>query len=163
MAKTISLAAIMALLAVAPATAADTVVMLPVPTHSIYPGDTITENALTERGFSDFVVRRLAPVDARSVLVGKVARRTLLPGQPVPANAIEDPKLVTRGVPAQVVFLSGGLSITAIVSPLESASVGQLVRARNLDSGVTVVGTVQVDGTIRVGDLTRPAADRGGS
>ena len=35
--------------------------------------------------------------EAREALVGKVARRTLLPGQPIPISAIRDPYLVIAG------------------------------------------------------------------
>jgi flagella basal body P-ring formation protein FlgA len=50
-----------------------------------------------------------------------------------------------------VVFAQGGLVISTLAQPLQSGSVGEQVRARNIDSGLVVVGTVQPDGTIRIG------------
>ena len=44
------------------------------------------------------------------------------------------------------------MTIIGIASALEAGSAGERVRARNLDSGVTIVGTVQPDGTLRVGE-----------
>jgi flagella basal body P-ring formation protein FlgA len=122
----------------------------PVPIVTVYPGETIRDAILEDREFPNLTDRPQA-IDHRRVLVGKVARRTLPPGQLIPINAVEDPKLVVRGTPVQVVFAQGGLVISALATPLQSGSVGEQVRARNLDSGLVVVGTVQADGTIRIG------------
>lgn len=123
-------------------------IMLPVPVVTLYPGDVITDSHLIDRAFR--LAMRVS-VDNRLALVGKVARRTLLPGQPIPINAVDDPKIVRRGVPTQVVFRESEMVITGIVEPLQSASVNEMVKARNPDTGLTVVGVVQADGTIRVG------------
>jgi flagella basal body P-ring formation protein FlgA len=124
---------------------------LPVPTVTIYPGDTIQDGALIDRAFSLAYLGRLPVIDGRSMIVGKVARRTLLPGHPIPVNAVEDAAVINRGVPVQMVFQHGGLTITATAAPLQSGGVGDVIRVRNVDSGVVVVGVVQADGTIRVG------------
>jgi flagella basal body P-ring formation protein FlgA len=122
----------------------------PVPSVTIYPGETIREGILEDREFPNLTERPHA-IDSRRALVGKVARRTLPPGQLIPVNAVEDPKIVVRGTPVQLVFAQGGLVISTLATPLQSATVGEQVRARNLDSGLVVVGTVQADGTIRIG------------
>jgi flagella basal body P-ring formation protein FlgA len=141
--------ALAAALAPLPARAAGGVTM-PVPSITIYPGETIKETVLVEREFPRSAGRMPVVQDMRA-LVGKVARRTLLPGQLVPQNAVEDAKLVLRGETTQIVFQADGLVISTLVSPLESGGAGDQVRARNLDSGLVVVGTVQEDGTLRVG------------
>lgn len=141
--------ALAAALAPLPARAAGGVTM-PVPSITIYPGETIKETVLVEREFPRSAERMPVVQDMRA-LVGKVARRTLLPGQLVPQNAVEDAKLVLRGETTQIVFQADGLVISTLVSPLESGGAGDQVRARNLDSGLVVVGTVQEDGTLRVG------------
>ncbi|AOO79273.1 flagellar basal body P-ring formation chaperone FlgA [Bosea vaviloviae] len=123
-------------------------VMLPVPVVTLYPGDVITDSHLVDRAFR---LAMRASVDNRLALVGKVARRTLLPGQPIPINAVDDAKIVRRGVPTQVVFRESEMVITGIVEPLQSASVNEMVKARNPDTGLTVIGVVQANGTIRVG------------
>jgi flagella basal body P-ring formation protein FlgA len=64
---------------------------------------------------------------------------------------VDDPKLVTRGVPTAVVFEEGGLSITGIGTPLQSGSLGQSIQVKNMDSGRVIVGRVQADGGIRIG------------
>ncbi len=136
------------LLSCGPAQAAPEGVMLPVPAVTLYPGDVISDAHLVDRAFR--VAGRVS-IDNRLAVVGKVARRTLLPGQPIPLNAVDDPKVVRRGVPAQVIFRESDLVITGIVEPMASASVNEMVKARNPDTGLMVVGIVQPDGTIRVG------------
>lgn len=125
-------------------------ITLPVPTATIYPGSLIDAGNLTDRTFVQTQVGR-GYVDAKSALIGKVAKRTLLPDYPIPANAIDEVDLVTRGTSVQLVFQEAGLMITAYASPLEDGSVGDVIRVRNTDSGAVVVGVVQADGTVRVG------------
>ncbi|PZU93876.1 MAG: flagella basal body P-ring formation protein FlgA [Chelatococcus sp.] len=126
-------------------------VMLPVPVITLYPGDVVTDSHVVERAFRAGTRASQFSIESRMAIIGKVARRTLLPGQPIPVNAVDDPKLVRRGVPTQIVFRDADLVITGVVEPLQSAAVNETVKARNPDSGLVVVGVVQADGTIRVG------------
>lgn len=146
------LAALMAVTAalLAPQLARAGVLTLPVPAVTIYPGDVITQGQLTERRFA----ARQAPaaiLDSEAAIVGKVARRTLLPGKPIAANALRDPHAVNLGGTILAVYRSGGLTITSRVQPLRAGSVGEVIEARNPDSGKVITGTVQADGSIRIG------------
>ena len=123
---------------------------LPVPRITIYPGDAIAADLLSDRAFVASTVNQAAVFVGRDNLVGKVARRTLLPGQPVPVNGVRDPYVVTQGKPALVMFEQGTLTITAQAIALQSGGVGDMVSLRNPDSGIVIRGTVQRDGTIRV-------------
>lgn len=135
---------------VVPARAGETLV-LPVPKLTIYPGDTIGADWLVDRDFTEeFVAAGPALVVSRDAIVGKVARRTLLPGAPVPSSAIAERKLVVQGAKVRIVFEDGGLSIVAYGTALQSGGTGALVQIRNLDSGVTISGTVDGDGSVRV-------------
>jgi flagella basal body P-ring formation protein FlgA len=60
---------------------------IPVPRVAIYPGDVIQEEMLVEQpaAKADEGTRLFL---TREGLVGKVARQTLLPGQPVPATSV---------------------------------------------------------------------------
>jgi flagella basal body P-ring formation protein FlgA len=136
------------LLAVRPARAAE--LELPVPRVTLYPGDSIGEEQIVERAFIAHTVARSTIHEAREAVIGKVARRTLLPGQPIPLNGVRDPYLVTQGKTALVVFEEGGLSITANAMALQNGGVGDLVTLRNVDSGMVIKGTVAHDGTVRL-------------
>lgn len=148
--KRLLLAALLVLAASLPV-AAQMVSTLPVPGVTIYPGDPITEEMLTERRFRLTRASMEAVIAGRELLVGKVARRTLLPGQPITINAIESPKLVRRGVPVRLVFTEGGLTIITYAEPMQSGSAGEVIRVRNTESGTVIVGVVQADGSIVVG------------
>jgi flagella basal body P-ring formation protein FlgA len=125
--------------------------VLPVPNVTIYPGDPIRESWLVDR---DFTANSSAPrggvIETRDAVVGKIARRTLLPGLPIPATAISEPRLIANGAKVRVVFSDGGMTITTYGSALQSGGAGDIVSVRNLDSGLTISGIVQPDGSVRV-------------
>lgn len=125
--------------------------VLPVPVKVVYPGEIIDDSMITERPVGASGTGRLYVVSEKSELIGKVARRTLLPGRPVLASTVKIPDLISRGARVTVIFSDGGLMIHAQAMALEAGSAGDRIRIRNTDSGVTINGTVQADGTIRVG------------
>jgi flagellar basal body P-ring formation protein FlgA len=122
---------------------------LPVPAQVIYPGDRITEAMLVD-------AQESAPnampgaIWERADLVGKVARRTLLPGRPIPSIAVEEPRAVSTGGQVQLVYQQDGLIIVTTAQALQNGYVGQMVQVRNLDSGLVVSGVIQPDGAVRV-------------
>ncbi|WP_245454258.1 flagellar basal body P-ring formation chaperone FlgA [Aquabacter cavernae] len=125
--------------------------ILTVPSNTISAGDVITDDMLEDRVFSVANAQRYPLAASRSSLVGKVAKRMLVAGNPIPAFAVAEPRLITRGVAATIVFVEGGLAIRAVAMPLESGTVGASVRLKNIDSGHVITGIVQADGTVRVG------------
>lgn len=129
--------------------------ILPVPKLTIYPGDVISDDWLDDRDFArdfarDVPAGRPAMVESRAMMVGKIARRTLLPGAPVPVNAIGERNLVAHGAKVRVVFEDGELTIVTYGTALQSGAVGVVIPVRNMDSGVTISGTVQADGSVSV-------------
>ncbi|MBB3608295.1 flagella basal body P-ring formation protein FlgA [Rhizobium sp. BK602] len=120
-----------------------------VPTETIYPGDVISSGQLeevevTNPNLSGDYAKRLRDV------TGLVSKRTLLPGRTISISALRQPYAVTRGQNARLVMSMGSMTITAAGTPLDDGAVGDSVRARNLDSGIIVSGTVLENGTIRV-------------
>ncbi len=124
--------------------------LLPTPRVTIYPGDHIYDNLLEERGFSFEIAPSGAGIESREAIVGKVARRTLLPGKPIPAIAIDNPKIVAIGAQVRIVFAESGLEITAYGMAMQAGAVGDLIRVRNQDSGLTVSGRVRRDGSVQI-------------
>ncbi len=125
--------------------------LLPVPAVTIYPNDEISEEHITDRAFIASTVTRGSVQEDRSGVIGKVAKRTLLKGQPIPLNAVREPYLVISGKPATVVFMEGGLTITGQATALQSGAVGDSVSLRNAESGLQIRGVVAKDGTVRIG------------
>jgi flagella basal body P-ring formation protein FlgA len=137
-------------LAPEPLLAAD--LSLPVPTIVIYPGDTIRDNILVDRDFALAPPAAGAVIDNRAALIGKIARRTLLPGKPIPTIAVTEPRVVANGAQVKVVFEEGGLTITTYATALQAGGVGDIVKVRNPESGLVVSGTIQPDGSVRISD-----------
>ena len=122
----------------------------PVPAAVIYPGDIIRDGMLTDAEFPD-AISSGGYATNRTMLVGKVARRTLLPGQAIPANAVGEPKLVTIGARVRLVFKEDGLVISTYASALQAGAAGDFITVRNMESGITLGGTIEPDGSVRVG------------
>lgn len=125
--------------------------VLPVPRVTIYPGDVITEQMLSDRSFFGEDYEGAGYAATRDQLIGRVARQTLLPHQPIAGTGVREPHAVLQGQPAVVVFKSGPLIISATALPLQAGSAGEVISLRNTDSGTTIRGVVQADGTVRVG------------
>jgi flagella basal body P-ring formation protein FlgA len=136
-----------------PSAAADAVTKLFVPRVPLYPGDVISIDVLVQREFA--VTTTTADLSFGSTLddlVGKVARRTLLPFRPVPASAIKEKDIVKQGRTYKLYYSSSVLTVTGVGVPLQSAAVGEEVNVRNSESGTTIKAMVQADGTLAVHD-----------
>jgi len=122
---------------------------IPAPRAVIYPGDIIRAEALQEipaaqAGGGSFYALN------RDEVIGKMSRRTLLPGLPIPLGGLDNPRLVINGAEVRMMYVDGGLTIAATGSALMDGGIGDTVRIRNVDSGVVVTGRVQRDGTVLV-------------
>ncbi len=123
---------------------------VPAPKAIIYPGDLITDDMLADIPAPSGVSEASYAL-TRSALIGRMARRTLLPGRPITLRAIDNLRLVRNGAEVQLIYVDGGLTIATKGAALQDGSVGEVIRIRNNDSGVTVSGAVQADGSVRVG------------
>ncbi|EIM74694.1 flagellar protein FlgA [Nitratireductor aquibiodomus RA22] len=124
-----------------------------VSTRVIYPGETISVDALDEvvlrrppRG-NTAIARMLEDID------GKVARRTLLPGRLIPISYVREAYLVETGSPVTVTFSEGPLVISLRAVPLQAGAAGDMIRLRNIESGRTFTGVVLADGSVQVGAI----------
>ena len=121
-----------------------------VPTRVIYPGETLGADALESVPFTNRPELLANVAVGQNEAQGKVAKRTLLPGRMIPVASLREPYAVEAGKPVQAVFSHGALVISLTAVPLQPGSVGDVVRMRNIDSGVVFTGIVLADGTVRV-------------
>lgn len=123
--------------------------MAVVPKRIIYPGEQLSAAQLEEVKVTN---PNLMPgyVQDISAIDGLITKKTLLPGRIILVSALREPYLVSRGSAVRLVFQNGSLRITASGTPLQDGAAGELIRVRNIDSGVIVAGTVMEDGTVRV-------------
>ncbi|MBO3758368.1 flagellar basal body P-ring formation protein FlgA [Ciceribacter sp. L1K23] len=120
-----------------------------VPTAIIYPGEEISPTQVEEVEITN---PNLAGgyADSMTQVIGMVTKRTLLPGRTIPVSALREPFAVKRGTNLRLTFAIGNMMISAAGSPLQDAAIGDVIKVRNLDSGVIVTGTVMADGTVQV-------------
>jgi flagella basal body P-ring formation protein FlgA len=123
------------------------VARFPVAAQVIYPGDRITDAMLKD---SPDPPEGDDVLSARGQIVGKVARRTLLPGRPIPAIAVEEPRAVSMGALVKLVYQNEGLSIVTNAQALQNGHIGEVVQVRNMESGIIVSGAIQADGSVLV-------------
>jgi flagellar basal body P-ring formation protein FlgA len=126
--------------------------VLPVARFAIYPGDSISDQMLEDRQLQLRPGMAAGAIAERSRIVGKVAKRTLLPGQAIPLNALKEPDVVKSGKSVMLQFAAGELVITARGLALQSGSVGDVISIQSSETAIVVRGIVQADGTIRVGE-----------
>jgi flagella basal body P-ring formation protein FlgA len=120
-----------------------------VPTRIIYPGETIEAVALEEVAVTNPNLTGNYAHTASEV-TGRITDRTLLPGRTIIVDFLREPFAVKRGAAVKLIYSSDGLTISATGTPMEDGGVGQVVRVRNFESGVTISGTVMTDGSIKV-------------
>jgi flagella basal body P-ring formation protein FlgA len=119
-----------------------------VPMVTIYPGEVISESQIKERpaGPDD-----MPSALVRADMIGKTARRTLLPDRPVMSSFVETAQLVRTGAQVRLVYEDGDLTILSSGMALQNGIMGDMVRVRNLQSGQIISGAVMGNGTVRVG------------
>lgn len=121
-----------------------------VPATVIYPGDEITQDALTT-----LKVMRPAGADVsfgerQEDLVGKIARRTLVGGQPVPPSALRTRDVIMQGRTYKLIYRSDFVTVVGSGVPLKSASAGEIINVRNPDTGIIVKARVNADQTLAI-------------
>jgi flagella basal body P-ring formation protein FlgA len=122
-----------------------------IPSRVIYPGETVSADALKEVTLKPGKQAPEAVAVTLAELEGKVAKRTLLTGRYIPLSSLREAYLVEKGSAVEVTLVSGALTISTSAVTLEPGSAGDLVKVRNIDSGKILSGTVMADGSIRVG------------
>lgn len=123
--------------------------LAPSPKSVIYPGDPISEDMLIEAPLAPPSYGGPVAMAVEDV-VGMVASRTLLPGHSIPMSALTPPRLVRTGAKVKLLYIDGALTITTAGDALQDGYVGQTVKVRNEDSGVTLSGRVRSDGSVLV-------------
>jgi flagellar basal body P-ring formation protein FlgA len=133
-----------------PASAALAEQPIPVAAVTIYPGEIIRDGMLSQRDMPDNFAGQAMTVLDRTALIGKSVRRTLLPGLPIPISAIGEPKIITVGAMIRLTYKDGDLTITTYAAALQAGGVGDTIAVRNPESGLTISGVIERDGSVRI-------------
>ncbi len=123
-----------------------------VPAAVIYPGDVLTVQNLSERQL--LVSPDNPPVygEREEDLLGKVARRTLLPNELIPDTAVRTQDLIKQGRTYKLTYDSPFVSIVGVGVPLQSGSVGEIINVRNPETGVIIKARIKPDQSLAVAD-----------
>lgn len=123
---------------------------LSVPLRTVYPGESMSSVPTELRVFELRTDQMGLFARSAEAIAGRVARRTLLANQPIPLQAIEEPRVALVGRQVRLDYVEGGLQISTFGSVLQNGGVGDLISVRVLDGGRVVSGIVQKDGSVRV-------------
>lgn len=124
----------------------------PTPAMVIYPGDVIRESMLVDTDVRDLSRGTGNYIERRAELIGKAAKRTLLPGMAISPAWVESPRAVANGAQVRVIFREDGLTIVSSAAALQPGAIGDTIRLRSNDGGMTIVGVIQADGSVQVGE-----------
>jgi flagella basal body P-ring formation protein FlgA len=89
-------------------------------------------------------------------VVGHEVRRNLYADRPVMAEDVGAPTVIHRNTLVTLAYRSGALELTALGRAVDSAGLHEAIRVVNVDSRLTVVGTVTGPGMVRVDGMMRP-------
>jgi flagella basal body P-ring formation protein FlgA len=120
-----------------------------VPTAVIYPGQIIGSGQVkrvevTNPDFAGDFATDFGQVE------GMITKSTLIPDRAISISSLREPFAVTHGQQVRLLYNNGSLQITALGMPLQDGSIGELIRVRNADSGLTVSGTILSPGIVQV-------------
>lgn len=124
--------------------------LLPVPSATIASGQIIGSNDVSERRFKTTPRSLSGIATEKDDVTGKMARRPLQAGRPIPLSALAKPVSVRRGSKVTATFAEAGLMISIQLVALEDGGVGDVITARNAATGATVEATVTAAGQLAV-------------
>ena len=128
---------------------------LPVPRRRLLAGEVVAAGDLEWTRVRSGLVRGELVRDARAA-VGMALRRTLQPGQPIPAEALGAPIVVRKGMVMLLSLQSPGIQVTAQGVAMEPAGLGERVRIQNPLSRTVIEAEVTGPGQARVVPLSAP-------
>ena len=136
----------LALLSVVAAHADAQMRRVPVATHQIARGATLSADDIELR---DSTMRSGVPVDTNEVAPGWVTRRVINAGEILRAPAVEPPNLVTANQPVAVEWVDQNIRLTLRGTATRNAAIGTRVTVR-MDNGRRIDGTVVGAGRVRI-------------
>ncbi|WP_134680639.1 flagellar basal body P-ring formation chaperone FlgA [Paracoccus ravus] len=82
-------------------------------------------------------------------ILGREAKRNLLPERPIDAQSLTEPRAVRRGMAVTISHLDRGLTLSATGKALQDGAIGDVIRVVNTHSSKTVYGEITGDGKVR--------------
>lgn len=122
-----------------------------VATRTIYPGQLVAADQVASLGLAECTGCKPGYVVDESLIIGKIANRTILPNRLIYPEAFRSPAIIKKGATTNLIYRSGSLAISVKAIALNDAAVGEPVAVRTLLNGSTLTGTTQNDGSVLAG------------
>lgn len=127
-----------------------------VPARDIARGETIADSDLV---YQDATADRAASVvTSMNELSGMQARRFLHAGEPVRADDVRKPILVTKGTIVTMVFEEPGIRLTTTGKAMSEGGMGESVTILNPISYRQIIATVSGAGEVHAGSMMQTVA-----
>lgn len=123
---------------------------LPVPRETIYPGEVVTAERLTDRQFVTTPQSLMGVATSADEVVGKETRRRLARGMPISLGGLGTHLAIRRGSSALAYYRDEGFSISTQVIALSDGAEGDVIDARTLETGAVVKVQVLAGGELTV-------------
>lgn len=123
---------------------------LPVPAVTIYPGEVVTPERLTERQFRTTSHSLTGIAVDKGDVIGKAARLRLVAGKPIALGGLGTPLAVKRGASAVASYREEGFSISTRVVALSDGSEGDVIDARATETGALIKVEILPGGELTV-------------
>lgn len=120
--------------------------MLPVPTRVLEVGEIIGEKDITERQYQTTARSLIGIALDSSSVIGREVRRRIHPGRPIPLSATSVPRIVHRGDRVNMTYRHEQILISVQVIALADGAVGDVITARNIESGAMISAEVLGNG-----------------
>ncbi len=124
--------------------------MVPVLRQRVHRGDTIEQSDI------DYQPQPVARLRKDTVLnpkemIGLTPARIISAGRPVRNSELQQPAVLEKGANVTMQFDSPFMTIRTVGEAMEAGALGELIRVKNHDSGVTVQARITSPDTVTVG------------
>jgi flagellar basal body P-ring formation protein FlgA len=127
------------------------VMSLPVPLHTIYPKTPLRSEDFTFKEFEVNEVAQRTYLISLTQISQQLAGRALPAGRPVLLRALKRMADVRKGEQTTARYVAGGVEIQGVLVPEQDGVAGDILRAKNPETGVMLLAKVAADGTLSVG------------
>lgn len=130
----------------------ETLEQIPVLTRRLYENDVIGPGDIELLPFSETRLRKDVIRDVNAML-NHSPRRMISPARPIRTSELRTPIMIEEGKRVQMFYQTPHMVVRTIGEALEKGSFKEMIRVKNLESGIVVQALVESDGEVSV---TRP-------
>ena len=128
------------------------ILSMPVPVQTIKADSVLTPEMFVLKSFKVNEVAKRNFAVGLEQLLGKQTARSLAAGRPVALKSVQASLAVKKGDAVPAIFASDAIRIEATLVAMEDGVPGDLIKAKNVSSGIVVDARVADNGTLIIGE-----------